>query len=85
MIGFGSLGMLGNDSSTILHNQILSSVGVGVYMKNDFLAFSSFQIRVAYFPVTPDGISHFGISFSTIGLINQASLLFTKPKVVDYK
>ena len=85
MIGFGSLGMLGSDNSTILHNQILSSVGVGLYMKNDFLAFSSFQVRVAYFPVTPDGISHFGISFSTIGLINQASLLFTKPKVVDYK
>ena len=85
MIGFGSLGMLGSDSYTIMHNQVLSSVGVGVYMKNDFLAFNSFQVRVAYFPITPDGISNIGISFSTIGLIKQISLLGTKPQVVDYQ
>ena len=84
MIGFGSLGMLGSDSYTIMHNQILSSVGVGLYMKNDFLAFNSFQVRVAYFPVTPDGISHIGVSFSTIGLIKQLRLLSTKPQFVDY-
>ncbi len=85
MIGFGSIGMIGSDSYTIMHNQILSSVGIGMYMKNDFLAFSSFQVRVAYSPVTPDGASHFGISFSTIGLIKQISLLGTKPKVVTYE
>ena len=85
MIGFGSLGMIGGDSYTIMHNQILSSFGVGLYMKNDFLAFNSFQVRVAYFPVAPYSVSHIGISFSTIGLIKQVSLLITKPQFVNYK
>ena len=85
MIGFFSAGMLGSDDYSIFRNQLISSVGIGVYVKNDFLAFSPFQMRVAYFPVTPDGISHFGISFTTIGLINQLSFLNTKPHIVGYK
>jgi len=85
MIGFGSLGMLGSDSYSVFNNQVLGSVGAGVYVKNDFLAFSSFQVRVAYFPITPDGVSHFGVSFSSLGLIKHISLLGTKPKVVGYQ
>ena len=85
IIGFCSAGMLGSDDYSIFRNQLISSFGIGVYVKNDFLAFNSFQMRVAYFPVTPDGISHFGISFTTIGLINQLSFLNTKPHIVGYK
>ncbi|MFK5856396.1 MAG: hypothetical protein QM503_09720 [Bacteroidota bacterium] len=81
---FGSLGLIGDDHQSIFHNQILGSIGAGMYVKNDFLAFNSFQFRLAYFPVTPSGISHFGVSFSTIGLIQPLSLLLTKPHVVDY-
>jgi len=84
LYGFLSAGMLGSDEHSIFHNQVISSIGLGVYMKNDFLAFDSFQVRVAYFPVTPSGISHFGISFSTIGLIRQLSFLNTKPHMVGY-
>ena len=84
MFGFCSAGLLGESDHPIFKNQILSSVGIGVYSQNDFLAFNSFQFRVAYFPVTPSGISHFGVSFSTIGLIDQLSFLVTKPHVVEY-
>ncbi len=85
IFAFGSVGMLGTTDYSVFNNQILASVGTGVYLKNDFLAFNSIQFRVAYFPVTPDGISHFGISFSTIGLLHAVSLLTTKPQVVEYK
>lgn len=83
--GFCSAGLLGNSSHSVLRNQLLSSIGVGVYIKNDFLAFNSFQFRVAYFPVTPDGISHFGISFSTLDLIDRLNFLKTKPHIVEYR
>lgn len=85
MFGFGSMGMLGSDEHTVFHNQILGSVGLGMYLKNDFLAFGSFQVRVAYFPVTPYGISHFGISFSTLDLVKPLNFLQTKPHVVEYR
>jgi len=85
IFSFGSLGLIGSDDYTVLHNSVLSSVGVGIYMKNDFLAFNSFQVRVAYFPVTPSGISNFGISFSTFGLIKELNFLLSKPKIVNYQ
>lgn len=85
MFSFGSVGLLGSDEYTIFHNSVLGSVGLGVYVSNDFLAINSFQVRVAYFPVTPDEISHFGISFSTINLIKQLNFLNTKPHIVEYK
>ncbi len=84
MYGFCSAGLLGSDNYSIFRNQLLSSVGVGVYIKNDFLAFNSFQFRVAYFPVTPAGISHFGVSFSTLDLIYRLNFLKTKPHIVEY-
>ena len=85
MYGFCSAGLLGSDSHTVFRNQLLSSVGVGVYVKNDFLAFNSFQVRVAYFPITPNGISHFGISLSTLDIIDQLNFLKTKPHIVEYR
>lgn len=84
VFGFFSAGILGDDYTPILKNKLLTSFGVGIYIKNDFLAFNSFQVRAAYFPNTPAGISHFGVSFSTIGLIEKMNFLDTKPKIVEY-
>jgi len=85
IFSFGSIGLIGPDKQSIFHNQILSSVGVGLYVKNDFLDFSSFQIRAAYFPITPDGISHLGITFSSFGLIKSLNMLVNKPQIVEFK
>ena len=85
MFAFYSGGFMGNDTRPIIRNQFISSFGLGVYTNNDFLAFNSLQVRVAYFPITPNGISHFGISFSTIGLFDNNNFLRTKPSVVEYK
>lgn len=84
MYGFFSAGLLGSDEYSIFRNKLLSSVGIGFYVKNDFLAFHSFHLKVAYFPVTPDGVPHFGISISTLGFIRQHNYLNTKPHLVEY-
>lgn len=83
--GFCTAGILGDEDKPILRNKLLTSFGLGLYTQNDFLAFSSLQIRVAYFPNTPNGISHFGISFSSIGLFESSNFLKSKPQVVDYR
>lgn len=85
VFGFCSGGFMSNGDKPIIKNQFISSFGLGVYSKNDFLAFNSLQVRVAYFPITPNGISHVGISFSTTGLFSNANFLQTKPTVVEYK
>lgn len=85
VFAFCSGGYLGDEKLPLMRNQFLSSFGIGIYSKNDFLAFNSFQVRVAYFPITPNGISHFGISFSTLGLFEDTNFLNTKPQIVEYK
>ncbi len=85
VFGFCSGSFLGYEGTPLLKNQFLSSFGFGIYTKNDFLAFSSFQVRLAYFPITPSGISHYGLSFSSTGLLSKMNFLKTKPQVVKYK
>ncbi|MBT3174057.1 MAG: hypothetical protein HN336_04375 [Lentimicrobiaceae bacterium] len=85
VFGFVSSGMLAMKSTPVFKGDLITSVGLGVYTQNDFLAFDSFQVRVAYFPVTPGGVSSFGISLSSIGFLNQANFLNTKPSTVEYR
>lgn len=84
VFGFASTGMLGYEDTPLLKNKLLSSFGIGIYTKNDFLAFNTLQVRVGYFPITQNGVSHFGISFSSFGLFDNINFLQTKPQVVQY-
>ncbi len=85
MLGFVSGGILDHEYVPFFKNQFTSSIGVGMYCKNDFLAFDSFQVRIAYYPITREGVSNFGISFSTLNFFDSENFLFTKPKIVEYK
>ncbi len=83
--GFASAGLVGDAEAPIFHNKVLSSIGVGVYIKNDFLAFNSLQFRFGYFPTTPTGVPHFGISFSSFNIFEQIDFLNTKPEMIPYE
>lgn len=85
LFGFASVGTIGPQHINLSNRQLLTNFGAGVYIKNDFLAFNSLEFRVAYFPVTPSGINHFGISFSSQNLIDRINFLYTKPHQVTYK
>ncbi len=85
LLGFGSVGTIGPQEMKLGNRQLLTNFGVGAYVRNDFLAFTSFEFRVAYFPVTPSGINHIGFSFSTQNLLDRLNFLYTKPQQVVYK
>jgi len=79
------VGTIGPQDMKLGNRQLLTNFGVGAYVRNDFLAFTSFEFRVAYFPVTPSGINHIGFSFSTQNLLDRLNFLYTKPQQVVYK
>jgi len=85
LLGFGNIGTIGPQHMNFANRQLLSNFGVGVYIRNDFLVFSSLEFRVAYFPVTPSGINHIGISFSSDNLLDNLNFLYTKPQQVVYQ
>jgi hypothetical protein len=85
LLGFANIGTIGPQHIKFTNRQLLTNFGVGVYVRNDFLVFSSIEFRVAYFPVTPSGISHLGISFSSNNLLDRLNFLYTKPQQVLYE
>jgi len=85
LIGFASVGTIGPQDTKLVNRRLVSSFGAGVYVQNDFLVFSSVEFKVAYFPVTPPGVSHFGLTFSSENLLNRINFLVTKPRLVAYQ
>jgi hypothetical protein len=51
--GFADLGYLASPSVILNDGFTLSSVGVGVRIRNDNLLFNTFQIRIAFYPNNP--------------------------------
>lgn len=85
LLGFVTGGILDHEDVPFFKNQLTSSIGVGVYCKNDFLAFDSFQMRVAYYPITRDGISNIGVSFTTLNFFDNINFLYTKPQIIEFR
>ena len=81
---FASVGTIGPQSLKLANRQILSSVGIGAYVRNDFLVFDAFEIKIAWFPVTPKGVSNFGFSLSSKELFSKLNFLSTKPHLATY-
>jgi hypothetical protein len=52
--GFADLGFLFGTNEFVRQGEILSSVGLGVRIRNDNLVFNTLQIRIGYFPNLPD-------------------------------
>mgnify|MGYP001766334258 CR=1 FL=1 len=50
---FGGLGYLFGTNEFVYQGDILSSIGLGVRIRNDNLVFRTFQIRLGYFPSLP--------------------------------
>jgi len=82
--GFASIGTIGPQDIKLGNRQLISSIGAGLYVRNDFLAFDAFEVKIAYFPVTPAGVSHFGFSLASKQLFSQLNFLFTQPRQAAY-
>ena len=48
-----TLGMLANENEKLLNQQLLTKIGIGVLINNDYLIFNRFQLSLAYFPSIP--------------------------------
>lgn len=59
---FADLGMVG-DSKSFLKGKLYQGYGFGVRFRNENLTFTTFQIRVGFYPVAPIGVSQFQFDF----------------------
>ena len=47
-------GILGDNNTSLFDSKLYSAFGVGFIIRNDYLVFSSFQLSLSYYPVTPN-------------------------------
>jgi len=52
--GFADLGFLFGTNEFVQQGEVLSSIGLGIRIRNDNLVFNTLQIRLGYFPNLPD-------------------------------
>ncbi|MCU0472220.1 MAG: hypothetical protein MUC93_02480 [Bacteroidales bacterium] len=65
---FADLGYLFGTNEVVGNGEILSSLGIGIRIRNDNLVFNTFQIKLAFFPNLPpySKVNYFSVSGETL-------------------
>ncbi|MDQ3534102.1 MAG: hypothetical protein M3421_00575 [Bacteroidota bacterium] len=62
IFGFADIGVIATDNEPLMKGNLFQGYGIGFRLNNDNLTFNTFQIRFAYYPNVPPGLSHFGFN-----------------------
>ncbi len=54
----GDIGFIGNDNRNLLKDQVLTKVGIGFYITNDYIPLGNFQFSFIYMPRVPGVGNH---------------------------
>ena len=83
--GFTDFSFLSGTNEILGNGYAISSIGVGIRIRNDNLVFNTFQLRIGYFPNPPSysTISPFNISGEQ--LLRPANFEPGPPSVIPYK
>ena len=82
---FADMGLLSGTSVFALSNFSLTSIGLGVRIRNDNLLFKTMQIRFAYFPNKPDFSKIDNIVLSGEQLLRHSNFIPERPAVIQYR
>lgn len=78
-------GWIAPKETALFGSNMVSGIGIGCYIKNNFLVFDAFQVRFSYYPVTNGNDSHLGFEISLIPLFRQINFLNTRPRMVLFE
>ncbi|OFY60112.1 MAG: hypothetical protein A2V50_07205 [Bacteroidetes bacterium RBG_19FT_COMBO_42_10] len=73
--GFADLGFLFGTNEFVQQGEVLSSIGLGIRIRNDNFVFNTLQVRLGYFPNLPD--------YSRVNYILVSGEQLLKPDIFD--
>jgi len=82
---FGGLGYLFGTNEFVSQGEVLSSIGLGVRIRNDNLVFNTFQIRLGYYPNLPQYSRSNYFIFSGEQLLKPDNFDPGPPTVIPYQ
>lgn len=78
-------GLIGKPGLSIFKNRFISAFGAGIRLRNEFLVFSSVQLRFLYYPYTPSGEAPWSVDLSDVIEFEQFDFNPGAPGQVDFK
>jgi hypothetical protein len=82
---FADIGLLSGTSVFASNNFSLTSLGLGVRIRNDNLLFKTIQLRFAYFPNTPEFSKINNLVVSGEQLSRHSNFIPGRPAVIQYR
>jgi hypothetical protein len=81
---FAEMAMLSGDDKSIFYHKPYFGFGGGIRTRNENLVFGTIELRMAYFPRTPPGMSSFTIRVSSNLRVKYTASFVKPPGLVRY-
>ncbi len=81
---FADVGFIADKTETLIKTPLYQGYGVGFRVRNDRLAFKTFQLRLAAYPVAPQGEAQFKVTIAGIPFPRLMSFSVRKPEAFDF-
>ncbi len=85
VFGFSDIGFLFDTNEFAYQGLLLSSIGLGIRIRNDNLLFNTFQVRLGFFPNLPQGSSTNSLLVSGEKLLRPQNFEPGKPSILPYR
>lgn len=79
------VGLIGKPGRSVFKNRFISAFGAGIRLRNEFLVFSSIQLRFLYYPYTPSGAANWSIDLSDVIEFERFDFNPGAPGEVEFK
>ena len=85
LFGFLDTGLIAEEQEKLLRTRAYHGVGLGFRVRNENLAFKTFQVRIIVYPNAPQGESWIGFSAGNIPLPRLRDFVGSKPRVFPFE
>ena len=83
--GFLDIGIIGHDKEDIFKNKCYKGLGLGFKVRNEFLVFKTFQIRIGFYPSAPSGTPGIKFSLSGESVLELEDFEVSTPEVLPFE
>ena len=85
IFGFMDFGWISDKPTSLFSGSTYQGYGLGFRLRNDNLAFNTFQIRVGYYPITPLDAEQLDFNFSSLPRLRTNDFDIREPDVLQFE
>jgi hypothetical protein len=82
---FADAGLIANHDEKLLDSPLYQGYGLGLRVRNERLAYKTFQLRFACYPVAPLGESQFKVTIAGLPIPRLMDFSVRKPQAFEFE